>query len=129
MGAKKNEMERLVKIFSGCIEQHENYELLYSKKLDCYLLLELNSYRKDVEAVDCYYEPKLEKPESSLFEAREEVLDSVGLADKTRYRAVYDVILDRAAEIRERNSAGKRKSAVEKLNGMKEPEQSTILPV
>lgn len=39
MGAKKNEMERLVKIFSGCIEQHENYELLYSKKLDCYLLL------------------------------------------------------------------------------------------
>ena len=62
---------------------------------------------------------KLEKPESSLIEAREEVLDSVGLADKTRYRAVYDVILDRAAEIRERNSAGKRESAVEKLNSMK----------
>ena len=58
MGAKKKEMERLAKIFVGCIEQHENYELLYSKKLDCYLLLELNSYRKDVEAVDCYYEPK-----------------------------------------------------------------------
>ena len=58
MGAKKKEMERLVKIFTGCIEQHENYELLYSKKLDCYLLLELNSYRKDVEAVDCCYEPK-----------------------------------------------------------------------
>ena len=48
MGAKKTEMERLVKIFTGCIEQHENYELLYSKKLACYLLLELNSYRKDV---------------------------------------------------------------------------------
>ena len=58
MGAKKKEMERLVKIFTRCIEQHENYELLYSKKLDCYLLLELNSYRKDVEAADCYYEPK-----------------------------------------------------------------------
>ena len=58
MGAKKTEMERLVKIFTGRIEQHENYELLYSKKLDCYLLLELNSYRKDVEAVDCCYEPK-----------------------------------------------------------------------
>ena len=62
---------------------------------------------------------KLEKPESSLIEAREEVLDSVGLADKTRYRAVYDVILDRAAEIRERNSTEKRESAVEKLNSMK----------
>lgn len=58
MGAKKNEMERLVKIFTGCIEQHENFELLYSKKLDCYLLLELNSYRKDVEDTGCYYEPK-----------------------------------------------------------------------
>ena len=58
MGAKKNEMERLVKIFTGCIEQHENYELLYSKKLDCYLLLELNPYRKYVEDTDCYYEPK-----------------------------------------------------------------------
>lgn len=58
MGAKKKEMERLVKIFIGCIEKHENYELLYSKKLDCYLLLELNSYRKDVEAVDRCYEPK-----------------------------------------------------------------------
>ena len=58
MGAKKNEMERLVKIFTECIEQHENFELMYSKKLDCYLLLELNSYRKDVEAVDCCYEPK-----------------------------------------------------------------------
>ena len=33
MGAKKNEMGHLVKIFSGCIEQHENFELLYSKKL------------------------------------------------------------------------------------------------
>ena len=52
MGAKKKEMERLVKIFTGCIEQHENYELLYSKKLACYLLLELNSYRKDVEATE-----------------------------------------------------------------------------
>ena len=49
MGAKKKEMERLVNIFTGCIEQHENFELLYSKKLDCYLLLELNFYRKDVE--------------------------------------------------------------------------------
>ena len=58
MGAKKKEMERLVKIFTGCIEQHENYELLYSKKLACYLLLELNSYRKDVEDTGCYYEPK-----------------------------------------------------------------------
>ena len=58
MGAKKKEMERLVNIFTGCIEQHENFELLYSKKLDCYLLLELNSYRKDAEAVDRYYEPK-----------------------------------------------------------------------
>ena len=58
MGAKKKEMERLVKIFNDCIEQHESYELLYSKKLDCYLLLELNFYRKDVEAADCYYEPK-----------------------------------------------------------------------
>ena len=58
MEAKKKEMERLVKIFTGCIEQHENYELLYSKKLACYLLLELNSYRKDVEDTGCYYEPK-----------------------------------------------------------------------
>ena len=58
MGAKKTEMERLIKIFTGCIEQHENYELLYSKKLACYLLLELNSYRKDVEDTGCYYEPK-----------------------------------------------------------------------
>ena len=58
MGAKKKEMERLVNIFTGCIEQHENFELLYSKKLDCYLLLELNSYRKDVEDTGCYYEPK-----------------------------------------------------------------------
>ena len=58
MGAKKTEMERLIKIFTGCIEQHENYELLYSKKLACYLLLELNSYRKDVEDAGCYYEPK-----------------------------------------------------------------------
>ena len=62
---------------------------------------------------------KLEKPESSLIEAREEVLDSIGLGDKTRCRAVYDVILDRAAEIRERNSTEKRESAVEKLNSMK----------
>ena len=58
MGAKKKEMERLVKLFTGCIEHHESYELLYSKKLDCYLLLELNFYRKDVEAVDCCNEPK-----------------------------------------------------------------------
>ena len=58
MGAKKNEMERLVKIFTGCIEQHGNFELLYSKKLNCYLLLELNLYRKDVEDTGCYYEPK-----------------------------------------------------------------------
>ena len=58
MGAKKKEMEHLVKIFTGCIEQHENYELLYSKKLDCYLLLELNSCRKDVEDTGCYYEAK-----------------------------------------------------------------------
>ena len=58
MGAKKNKMERLVKFFTGCIEQHENFELLYSKKLDCYLLLELNLYRKDVEDTGCFYEPK-----------------------------------------------------------------------
>ena len=58
MEAKKKEMERLVKIFFFFFEQHENYELLYSKKLACYLLLELNSYRKDVEDTGCYYEPK-----------------------------------------------------------------------
>ena len=58
MGAKKKEMERLVKIFTEFIKQHENFELLYSKKLDCYLLLELNFYMKDVEDTGCYYEPK-----------------------------------------------------------------------
>ena len=62
---------------------------------------------------------KLEQPESSLIEAREEILDGFGLADKTRYRAVYDVILDKAEEIRERNSTEKRESAVEKLIDMK----------
>ena len=58
MGAKKKERERLVKIFTEFIKQHENFELLYSKKLDCYLLLELNFYMKDVEDTGCYYEPK-----------------------------------------------------------------------
>ena len=38
--------------------RHEGFELLYSKKWNCYLLLELNRYRKDVEETSCYFEPK-----------------------------------------------------------------------
>ena len=58
MGAKRKEMERLVKIFPNILSS--------MKVLNCYIQIswtaifyvEMNRYRKDFEETGCYFEPE-----------------------------------------------------------------------